>query len=202
MALSESALVTLQDARERIGFAADDTDRDTKLEQVIDEVSRMVQRTLGRQIRPLTASDPEPADTITVAYVRGAKMIDLLPYQAWDVDSVTIAGTAVDADDFQLAPIDPALGVHDRIRLAAGVWPTSSFREVEAVIVGRFGWPTIPEDVTGWVLDLVQQRWRANHAAYADAEGIVEPMDSAPLTIPYRIRDEMERIRAVRLGSV
>jgi hypothetical protein len=200
MAVGAHALISLADARDRIGFADEDTERDGKLEAVIDEVSAMVQRAVNRTMRPRTADDE--TETITVPYVRGSRSIHLAPFQARAVTAISIGGTAVDDGDFQLAPLRARHGVYHRIELAAGVWPTSKFRQAVASITGEFGWANIPDDVRGWVLDLVHDRWRSRHAYYADADGIAEVPDAQPLTIPYRIRDEMSRLTLASVGSV
>jgi hypothetical protein len=203
MPLAAYALVTLQEAKDRLGVT--DEDRDDRLVEFINEVSRLVMQTTGREYAPPAASSAR------IARIKnGSSVVDLYPYEARSVTSVTIAaGTddeyVVPTTDWQLAPVVAPDGVYDRIQLAQGVTVSSQFHEVPVTVVGTWGWPAVPNDVKGWVLEMVEDRWKQDVAFYADADGLIREGSSGssdPITIPFRIRDEMEHAKRVRLGSV
>jgi hypothetical protein len=202
MPLAAYALVTLQEAKDRLGVT--DDERDDRLVEFINEVSRLVLRETGREYAP-TASGAR-----TCSLKNGSSVVDLYPYEARTVTSVTISPDTDDeyvvpTTDWQLAPVVSPDGVHDRVQLAFGVTVSSQFGEVPVEVVGTWGWPSVPADVKGWVLEMVEDRWKQDVAYYADADGYVldgASGPSSPITIPFRIRDEMESAKRVRLGSV
>jgi hypothetical protein len=121
------------------------------------------------------------------------------------------AGTGeytVAAGDWQLQPITNPDGVYDRIHLANGITSSSKFGRTIVRVTGDWGWSAVPADVRGWTLEMVEDRWKQDFAFYADADGFVEQRvdttggSGGPVTIPFRIRDEMEAVKRVRIGSV
>lgn len=203
MPLASYALVTLQEAVDRLGIT--DEDRDALIESFINEVSRLVLRETGREYAPVTGSS-----TRTCRIKNGSSVVDLYPYEARSVTSVTIspdtdAEYVVPAGDWQLAPVVAPDGVYDRIQLAYGITVSSQFGEVPVAVAGTWGWAEVPADVKGWVLEMVEDRWKQDVAFYADADGLIREGSVAganPITIPFRIRDEMESVKRVRIGSV
>lgn len=204
MALPAYALVTLDQAKARLGVT--DDDRDSTLESLIGEVSRTVMQATGREYAPATAA------TRTVSVQDGSSVIDLYPYEARSVTAITLNAGATDeyavpAGDWQLAPVTSPDGVYDRIVLASGLSVASKFGEVPVSVVGTWGWASVPADVQGWVLELVEDRWKQDVAFYADADGFIADSpagggNNSPVTIPFRIRDQMESVKRVRIGSV
>lgn len=203
MPLAAYALVTLEAAKSRLSVV--DDDRDEALEGLINEVSRAILQATGREYAPPVTA------TRTVGIKNGSSTIDLYPYEARSVSSVTIAaGTddeyVVAAGDWQLAPITNPDGIYDRIVLASGISVSSQFGAVPVEVTGAWGWSAVPADVQGWVLEIVEDRWKQDFAFYADANGDfnsnpIEPA-SGPVTIPFRIRDEIEAAKRIRVGSV
>lgn len=197
MPIGAHALVTLDEAKDRLPIETSDEARDELIARLVNEVSRAVLRTTGRDIRPHTAPDAEP-DTRTVALAPGARTIHLDPHEIRIVESISVNGVDVPAGAWQLQPIAAPHGVYDRIRLTGRSWSAYGFDAV-VEITGWWGWLDVPEDVKGWVLDLIADRWNSHYARFADAYG--QPNDDRPVTIPYRIRDEMQRLVRVRMGS-
>jgi hypothetical protein len=202
MPLAAYALVTLQEAKDRLGVT--DDDRDARIVEFINEVSRTVLQVTGREYAPAASGS-------RICKIKnGSSVVDLYPYEARSVTSVTIAaGTSneyvVPTTDWQLAPVVAADGVYDRIQLASGVTVSSQFFEVPVTVVGTWGWASVPADVKGWVLEMVEDRFKQDVAFYADADGFIREGSTGPanpITIPFRIRDEMEAAKRVRLGSV
>lgn len=207
MALADYALVTIVQARDRVGIVAADV-RGGELERLVNEASRMVLTFTGREYAPTQPPvGSVAADTVrTVAYRQGASYIDLYPFEARSVSAVTIGdGGLLDSASYTLEPIANRDGVYDRIVLHGWHGSLPRGRRVPVSVAGRWGWPAVPADVQGWVLEIIEDRWRNDSAFFADASGEVSldsgESSSTPRTLPYRIREEMEAVRRTRIGA-
>jgi hypothetical protein len=201
MALPAYALVTLDEVKTHLGVS--DAERDEILEGLVAEVSRSVLDMTGREFAPATASGV----TRIVGARRGSSLVDLFPYEARAVTAVTVAlgetyEQVLSVGDWQLAPLTSPDGVYQYLELSAPLPVGGKFRTVPVSITGTWGWASVPTDVKGWTLEMVEDRWKADHATYSDAMGNVMPGSSGPVTIPYRIVAEMEAVRRARIGSV
>lgn len=203
MPLAAYALVTLADARTRLGLDAAD-DRLVQLEQLVNEVSRAIMETTGREYAPPTAAGVARI----VGARRGSHLVDLYPYEARAVTAVTLAAgttyaqTLTVGTDWQLGPITAPNGVYQWLELISPVPAAGSFSMVPITVTGTWGWSSVPEDVRGWALEMIEDRWESDFAAYADANANLNVSSSGPVTIPFRIVADMNDARRVRLGSV
>lgn len=206
MPVAAYALVSLAQAREHVGVPAADTSRDAILERLVNEASRLVLRTTNREYAPkvpAAAADPDVARVVGCRV--GSSIIELDPYEARSVSSVTIGGVLLDASAYTLAPIAARDGVYDRLLLHSRITGSSTGgHRVPVTVVGRWGWPEVPPDAQGWVLEMVEDRFGEDVASYADATGDIPDSGGSggPTTIPFRIREAMEFARRTRVGSV
>lgn len=196
MPLESYALDTLENVKAYLGV--DDADRDDKITDLINEVSRKILRETQCEFKPLLAGA-----TRTVEYACGSNAIELTPYQAQTVTAITInPGTdesVLAAGDWQLRPITNPDGVYSAIVLKS-YYAGGYFHKVPVTVTGTWGWPEVPADVLGWHKEMVEDRFLANVAYYADADGQIAP--PAPVTVPFRIREEMQDYRPTYVGTV
>ena len=202
MALESYALSTLDEVKDYLDVTNDVYD--VRLEQLINEYSRYIVTYTGNEYAPVTSSS-----TRVVEYRVGSVYIDLFPYNARSVTAVTIdpdAGTplVLETGEWQLRPITSPDGVYDRVALKTGVtYASSSFDRVPVEITGTWGWSEVPEDVKGWLREIIEDRFREDIGAFADASGNVLDTQNgvtAPVSIPFRIQRELERARRHYIG--
>ncbi len=207
MPVAAYALDTLANVKSYLGVGH--TDHDTALEGRIAQYSEEILRETGREFAPKTpSSDSDPPVTRLVEYRPGSGFIRLAPYEARLVTAITLNVGADDqkvlvAGDWMLEPITNPDGVWDTIVLkhnatyggsGYGVWD-----RVPAAVTGRWGWPVVPEAIKGFLHRLIEDDYRQNIAAYADADGTVET--TSPVTVGYAVRQEMAPWMRVRIGA-
>lgn len=195
MSVALNSLANVKQALSITGNARDDA-----LTQLIEEVSSYIIETTGCEFAPKT----EAPEARTVEYRSGERIIDLWPFQARSVTEVVVehslpGARTLAAGAFTLAPIANRYGVYDFIELDTTCRAMPGGRRVPVRVTGLWGWPTVPPNVLSWLHRIVDQRFRDESAFFADADGT---MVERPDTIPFAIREEMERMRRVRIGSV
>lgn len=164
MALSASALVTLDEARLWVHGSADDDSQDQLLELLIESYSSAIARYTGRELLPKTpALDTDPIVTRTFRYA-GSGVLDFVRFELRPLNLGSIvlysdlpsgsqrtlsAGSSTEEAEYRLEPREQTPeGTYLRLILPELDVPASRrAKGVEVSVSGRWGAGTVPADV-------------------------------------------------------
>lgn len=152
--LSDSALITLDDARRYLSLSDSDVDDDPDLAAMVEAASRQIMLFAGRQFAPAASAEERPFDYDGGSYLSLADN-DL---RAATLVTLTYAGgdpITLDTTRYSLHPRPPRDGVYTYLRLrrhhhrhARLFWPhTDDDVDAEISITGDWGFETVPTDV-------------------------------------------------------
>lgn len=184
--LSALALVTLNDAKAFIGGEVTAA-QETLIEGMIEAASRLILEESGREFLP------QSDDVGRTVQYDGGRLLSFAPYDARDVDSITIHTTALTIDThFELVADRRNADVFVGARLSPSL--RIDERELGVVtIVGDWGWPEVPERIKRACLRIVDAWYVVDGPAhaeeYGDAPDIVPglvPMDAWAVINDYR----------------
>lgn len=203
MALETFALVTVAEAKAFMDVT--DSDRDTKIEGLVNTHSRWLMTETGCEFKPWKA-----ATTRRFAW-DGGSYLDFGRYQAQSVSAVTLNPTGdfpriMETTEWQLEPVDSVEGVYDALFVNGQYGVGTSFgfpgRGSGIVeVVGVWGYPSVPSDVKQACLRLVDNSFKSEVAFYADADMDVATQDVAQGQIPIDVWDVVRSHKRYRIGA-
>jgi hypothetical protein len=157
-AATDHALTTLERFKTDLAITGTNADRDTAIEDLIDDISDAVDSYLGRTLAKETVSESFRLDPYEVP--------EALPLTRWPVasiTSVTVDGTLVDASEYE---IDAETGQLYRLNASGYRWAWVSCKATVVVYVAGYVLPaesnrTLPKDIELGALAWTRSVWFA-----------------------------------------
>lgn len=166
MAVSDSALVTLGEAKAFIGGTIPSTE-DSRVEAMIDAASELILRETSREFAPRSFVETRP-----VAY-EGYGVLSFSPWDASTVYQVMIGDvTLVESEDYVLLPAGARDGVYTGVRFSTElVIDTKPLGVAMFDVEADWGWPAVPVQVKRACLRLVDAWYAVDGPAHGGEYG-------------------------------
>ena len=166
---------TLQELKDRMDITATDTDDDAKLQSMLEAISRQIDKQMRRRFY-VTSSDE-------TRYYSSVDPNTMFPD---DIVSITTLKTDTNGDgtynetwattDYYLMPLNAALDDEPYTKIQTATLGTKRFPVLpnDTQIVGKFGWPEVPDQIREATLLISQRLFFRKDAVFGIVKGARE----------------------------
>lgn len=183
LAVDPHDLTTLDAVREFLQIRDEDIEQDTVISALITRASLAIMRHTGREFAPKT-NDAERVFAYT-----GRGMLDLAPYEARAVTTVTIDSDLPSpraltlGTNYRLRPLPAREGVYSWLEIVG----YNGRRVRQVTIRGDWGWPAIPADVEQACITTVGIWLRRDVSAFSRTYSLDEGRTERPEALPAQV---------------